>query len=294
MANTRGIRRRIRSVKNTAQITKAMQMVATSKMRRAQQAALVGHPYADQMNKILTWIRKAEQKELLHPFFESREVKRPCVLLITTDRGLCGPLNSNLLREAMKLSPETQFVTLGKKGRQFVVRTKRNLLAEFNLKDNASFAQVKQVAQFLIDKFLAKEIDSISVLFSQFTSVLLQTPVLDEVVPVAPIREMEVVSRGKPAPVKPLDEEPPHEYLFEPSPHAVLEKLLPFYVHFIVYQMFLDAKASEHSARMVAMKNATDNAKQMVKDLTLEYNKARQAAITNELLDITTAQSSMN
>jgi len=294
MANTREIRRRIRSVKNTAQITKAMQMVATSKMRRAQQAAVAGHPYADQMNKILTWIRQAEQKELLHPFFENREQKRPCVLLITTDKGLCGPLNSNLLREVLKLPPETQFVTIGKKGRQFIVRTKRNLLAEFNLKDNASFAQVKQISQFLIDKFLAKEIDSISVLFSQFTSVLVQTPTLDNLVPIARIREMEVVQRGKPAPVKPLDENPPNEYLFEPTPHAVLNTLLPAYVNFIIYQTFLDAKASEHSARMVAMKSATDNAKQMVKDLTLEFNKARQAAITNELLDITTAQLSMN
>lgn len=296
MANTRDIRRRIKSVKNTSQITKAMQMVAASKMRRAQQAALAGRPYAAQMNKMLASLQAASKEHVQHPFLATRENKHAGVLLISTDKGLCGALNTNLIREVAKLPKDSSFVTIGRRGRQFIARTGRHLLADFELKDNATALQVKQISQFLIDQFLTGKIDSIHVAFSRFVSTLNQEPFIVQVLPIKEIprvkkagsdeEEEEENSKNK--------EQAPREYLFEPSPADVLDKLLPYYVHFLVYQMLLNARASEHSARMVAMKNATDNAKQMIKDLTLQYNKARQASITNELLEISTAQMALN
>ena len=281
MANTRDIRRRIKSVKNTAQITKAMQMVAASKMRKAQQAALAGHPYSEVLNRVLVSLRDLVS-ESAHPLLEARTVKKTLVLLVTSDKGLCGALNTNVLREAATLDVgATEFVACGKKGASFLARTGRNMIADFSLPDSPSFLQTKAISKFCLEKFLSGEADRVSVLYPKFVNTLTQKPVL---VPLLPI------SKEAAAGHEHDDKAAGAQFLFEPDSDEVLNAVLPYYFHFTVFQMILDARASEQSARMVAMKSATDNAKSLVKDLTLEYNKARQASITTELLEITTAQ----
>ena len=281
MANTRDIRRRIKSVKNTAQITKAMQMVAASKMRKAQQAALAGHPYSEVLNRVLVSLRDLVT-ETAHPLLESRPVKKSLVLLVTSDKGLCGALNTNVLREAAALDTSaTEFVASGKKGASFLARTGRNMIADFALPDSPAFLQTKAISKFCIEKFLSGEVDQVSVLYPKFVNTLTQKPVL---VPLLPISKETAEGRDHD------DKAAGAQFLFEPGSDEVLNSVLPYYFHFTVFQMILDARASEQSARMVAMKSATDNAKGLVKDLTLEYNKARQASITTELLEITTAQ----
>ena len=286
-ANTRDIRRRIKSVKNTSQITKAMQMVAASKMRKAQQRALKGRPYADELAKILAALAQAGGSAELHPLLQERtEVKRELVLVISTDKGLCGALNTNLLRELNKFDPtKTVFVAVGRKGAQYLGRLKRDLIAEFELKEAFTFLECKQASKFCIEKFLAGDVDKVTVAFTDFITTLRQEPTLKTILPVQNFEIPEFDNKKK----EPVAANTT-EYLFEPDASGVLEHLVPHYVHFTVYQMVLESRASEHSARMVAMKNATDNAKQLIKDLTLEYNKIRQAGITTELLEITTAQ----
>jgi len=281
-ANTRDIRRRIKSIKNTAQITKAMQMVAAAKMRKAQQAALAGHPYAAMLNKVLADLHQRADSAL-HPLLEVREVKKELVLVISTDKGLCGGLNTNLLREISQFdAARTTFVTSGRKGVQFLNRTKKTILADFPLNEKISMAETKAVSKFLIEKFISGEFDKISVLYTRFVSTLNLIPTIRTLLPIS---AEDIAKKGEEKPQEDLT-----DYLYEPSPAGVLDTILPQYVHFQVYQMLLDSRASEQSSRMVAMKNATDNAKQLIKDLTLEYNKIRQAAITTQLLEITTAQ----
>ena len=285
-ANTRDIRRRIKSVKNTSQITKAMQMVAASKMRKAQMRALSGRPYAEELAKILAALAQAGGSEELHPLLQERkEVKRELVLVISTDKGLCGALNTNLLRELNKFdAAKTTFVAVGRKGAQYLGRLKRDLAAEFELKETFTFLECKQASKFCIEKFLSGDVDKVTVAFTDFKSTLRQEPTLKVILPVQNFDLDDLHGQKTEAVANATD------YLFEPSASGVLEHLVPHYVHFAVYQMVLESRASEHSARMVAMKNATDNAKQLIKDLTLEYNKVRQAGITTELLEITTAQ----
>jgi len=281
MANTRDIRRRIKSVKNTAQITKAMQMVAASKMRKAQQAALAGHPYSEILNRVLVSLR-GRVTEGSHPLIEERPVRKSLVLLVTSDKGLCGALNTNVLREATLLDEKTtEFVSSGKKGAAFLVRTGRTMIATFTLSDRPTFLQTKAISKFCLERFLSGDVDRVSVLYPKFVNTMTQKPVL---VPLLPI------SRHEAAGINGGVHENEAQYLFEPDSDEVLNAVLPYYFHFTVFQMILDARASEQSARMVAMKSATDNARNLVKDLTLEYNKARQASITTELLEISTAQ----
>jgi F-type H+-transporting ATPase subunit gamma len=296
-ANTRDIRRRIKSIKNTAQITKAMQMVAASKMRKAQAAALAGRPYAGLLNKVLSSLSGiVSGDEASHELLQNRPGGKDLVLLISTDKGLCGALNTNLLREAGKFDPATTiFVAVGRKGMQFLVRGKRDLVAEFELKDNFTFLDSKSVSKFCIDKFISGEVNRVTVLFTEYVNTLVQNPCARTVLPVASLQATlgvpERIATAAAAETPAVDHgDAATEYRFEPDSTAVLGAILPHYVHFQIYQMVLDSRASEHSARMVAMKNATDNAKQLIKDLTLEYNKVRQAAITTELLEISTAQ----
>lgn len=291
MPSTRDIRRRIKSVKNTAQITKAMQMVASSKMRKAQLAALAGRPYATLMNDVLAAVSDGAG-DFSHPLMEQRGGKKRAVILVSTDKGLCGALNSNLLREAGKLDKDTTvYICAGKKGAQFVSRMKRQLAAEFTYKDNPLFSEARAISRFAQDLFLKGEVDRVDVLYTNFINTLTQKPELRQLLPIGQIQAVEVGVEGHGAGSELKKSEV--EYLFEPDPTAVLGNLLPHYVNFQVFQFLLEAKASEHSSRMVAMKNATDNAKQLIKDLTLEYNKLRQANITKELLEITTAQMAM-
>ena len=289
MATTRDIRRRIKSVKNTAQITKAMQMVAAAKMRKAQQAALGGRPYAALMNEVLAETT-ARTTDFTHPLLETRDVQRRAVILVSTDRGLCGALNSNLFRETVKFNGDTTLhITAGRKASQFVARTKRPLAAEFTYKDTPQFGEARAISKFAQDLFIRGEVDAVDVLFTNFISTLVQRA---EIMPFLPVGRIKTVSAGFEG--RALAEELPAgsglEFLFEPSAETVLGELLPHCLNFRIYQILLEAKASEHSARMVAMKNATDNAQQLIRDLTLQYNKLRQSNITKELLEIATAQ----
>jgi F-type H+-transporting ATPase subunit gamma len=287
MPSTRDIRRRIKSIKNTAQITKAMQMVAASKMRRAQQSALAGRPYATLMNEVLAEVTY-HAGDFTHPLMEKREVKKRCVVVVSTDKGLCGALNGNLLREATKFDRDTTvFITAGRKGSQFIARTKRKLAAEFTYKDAPMFAEARAISRFAQELFTKGEVDQVDILYTNFISTLTQKPQVHPFLPVGEIRGVAAGVHGEESGEKLL--KGATEFLFEPGPAAVLGSLLPHYLNFQVYQLLLEAKASEHSARMVAMKNATDNAKQLIKDLTIEYNKLRQASITKELLEIASA-----
>jgi F-type H+-transporting ATPase subunit gamma len=293
MANLRDIRRRIKSVKNTAQITRAMQLVAASKMKRAQDQAVAGRAYADHLNGLLTNL-KNQAGESTHPLLATREGKRELVIVVTTDKGLCGGLNTNLLRKVLReTSGDTRFVSVGRKGRMALARLRRDLAADFEIRDPLHFAEVKKVARFATQQFLDGGVDVVRVAFNNFVNTLTQTPFIARLLPLDAVslatdqgyEGMQGVPAGAAA-----DADAFSEYLFEPGRGEIFEQLLPLYVNYQLYQMMLEARASEHSSRMVAMKSATDNAKGIVKDLTLEYNKARQAAITSELLEITTAQ----
>ncbi len=289
MANTQDIRRRIKSIRNTAQITKAMQMVAASKMRKAQQHALAGRPYAALMNKVLVSLQRRTDPRL-HPLLHIRPVKKELVLIISTDKGLCGALNTNLFRGAANFdSAKTAFVVTGKKARQFIARTKRELLADFELKDAPTFVETKPIAKFCMEKFLNRDVDKVSVLYTHFINTINQRSVVQTLLPISSfdLPKSESDEKAK------QDVDPMLGYVFEPNAETVLDMMLPYYLQYQLFQMILDARASEHSARMVAMKNATDNANQFIKDLTLEYNKMRQAGITMELLEIATAQMSL-
>ena len=291
MPSPKDLRRRIKSVKNTAQITRAMQMVAASKMRRAQQAALSGRPYAMLLNKVLGEVTSAT-REFNHPLLEVREVKKKALILVSSDKGLCGALNTNLLREASKTDKATTaYIAAGRKGSQFVARTRRDLAAEFTYKDAPAFTEARAISKIAQDMFLKGDVDQVDILFTNFISTLSQRPETQTFLPVGEIMGVDVAMDGEGG-----GSELAHgatEFLFEPGAETVFGALLPHYLNFKVYQILLEAKASEHSARMVAMKSATDNAKQLIKDLTIEYNKMRQASITNELLEITTAQAAM-
>jgi F-type H+-transporting ATPase subunit gamma len=291
MPSTRDIRRRIKSVKNTAQITKAMQMVASAKMRKAQQAAISGRPYAALMNQVLSEVA-GNTGDFTSPLMELREVRKRAVIVVSTDKGLCGALNTNLLREAAKLDKDiTVYITAGRKASQFVARTKRNLAAEFTYRDNPAFGEARAISKFAQELFLKGEVDHVDVLFSNFINVMTQKPELRAFLPIGELKTVDADIGGHGNAVALA--QGTTEYLFEPGAEQVFASLLPHYLNFQIFQVLLEAKASEHSARMVAMKSATDNAKQMIKDLTLEYNKLRQANITRELLEITSAAMAM-
>ena len=285
MHSTRDIRRRIRSVGSTAQITKAMQMVAASKMRRAQEAARAGRPFVELMYRFQ---REAttQLREFNHPLTEVREVRKRAVILVASDKGLCGALNTNLFRVAAQFDPpSTLFIAVGRKASQFVTNTRRQLIAEFTYGDSPRFPEARAIALFARDLFLKKEVDEVRVLGTRFINTLSQEPINLEFLPVSEVKGIKIPG------VEPEAKRVAgKEFVFESSPEAVLGYLLYHYLNFYVYQLLLDARASEQSARMVSMKNATDNAENLIDDLTLEYNKLRQGNITRELLEIAGGQ----
>ena len=290
MASLRDIRRRIKSVKNTRQITKAMELVAASKMKKAQQAALAGRPYAELMARMLAAIADRVE-ESHHPFLTTREVKTRGIILVTSDKGLAGPLNANLFKVVTDIKTPAKYAVIGRKGSQFIARTHRNLLAEFSVTDRVAFAEVKVVAEFMVKQYLEGAVDTVEILWPRFRNTLVQVPTLLPLLPLSSIKDVIADLRsdaGESAASQLGAAE--QQMIFEPGPEAVLEALLPLYVNREIHQQVLDAKASEHSARMVAMKTAKDNATKLLGDLTLEYNKARQAAITQEILEIAAAQ----
>lgn len=288
MHSPRDLRRRIRSITSTAQITKAMQMVAASKMHKAQQAALAGRPFVQLVYRIQR-AAVTRMRGFSHPLLEVREVRSRAVILVGADKGLCGALNSNVFRLAAEFDPRsTVFITAGRKAAQFIARSGRQLAAEFAYADSPTFPEARAIASFARDLFLKGEVDEVRVIATRFVNTLTEEPLCLEFLPVGAIKNFRVPGAEK------FEEqlaEDTAECLFEPSPEFVLGFLLSHYLDLYIYQVLLNAKASEQSARMVSMKNATDNAESLIRDLTLEYNKLRQGNITKELLEIAGGQS---
>jgi F-type H+-transporting ATPase subunit gamma len=259
-----------------------MQMVAASKMRKAQDAAIVARPFARELYRIQ---RRATTRpiEFKHPLMETREVRKRAVILVAADKGLCGALNTNVFRLATQFDPaSTVFITAGRKAAQFVAVTRRQLAAEFTYGDRPRFAEARAIAAFARDLFLRGEVDQVQVVATRFINTMTQEPGSLEFLPVGPITGLRI-------PEVDAAEElaaDASETLFEPSAADVLGYFLPHYLNILLYFVLLNAKASEQSARMVSMKNATDAAEELIKDLRLDYNKLRQGNITKELLEI--------
>jgi F-type H+-transporting ATPase subunit gamma len=292
MASTRDIRRRIKSVKNTRQITKAMELVAASKMKKAQQSALAGRAYAELMAEMLAALADRVE-EAQHPFLAKREVRTRGIILVTTDKGLAGPLNANIFKLVVDIKTPAKYAVVGRKGAQFIARTHRDLLADFHVSDRVAFNEVKIVAEFMVKQYLDGVVDTVEIIWPRFKNTLVQIPTILPLLPLSSVRDVVADLRadaGHAAPRAAATNAVENQMLFEPNPSAVLEALLPLYINREIYQQVLDAKASEHSARMVAMKTAKDNATKLLGELTLEYNKARQAGITQEILEIAAAQ----
>lgn len=287
MAGLREIKRRIKAVKSTAQVTRAMQLVAASKMRTAQQSAINARPYA----QLLAQFFAQMDSELLtsHPYFKKREtIKARGILVIAPDKGLCGGLITNLTREIMQLPQDAVYVAVGKRASQALMRLGRTMIGEFHLTDKARFAEVRPACEMMLRAYDAAQVDSFEVLFARFVSPIKQLPTVETLLPVEDFASvLHSFSKDYTAPAPLRNDARP--FIIEPSPGEILSALLPLYIKKQLYQTALEAKASEHSARMVAMKNATDNAKSLGNRLNLSYNKARQAAITNEILEIAAA-----
>jgi F-type H+-transporting ATPase subunit gamma len=286
MPSSRDIRRRIKSVTSTAQITRAMQMVAASKMGRAQEAALTARPFAQLLYRIQ---RQATTHagDFTHPLLEVRRVRKQAVILFGTDKGLCGALNSNLFRLADEFDPATTlFITVGKRSAQYVALTGRQLVAEFSFSDSPRFDEARPIAALARDLFLKGDVDQVRVVATRFINTLTQHAAVFEFLPIGEIKGLKVPGAE---PNGDLDGDLT-QFLFEFSAEQVLGYLFGHYLNIYVYWVMLEASASEQSARMLAMKNATDNATGLIRDLTLGYNHLRQGNITKELLEIAGGQ----
>lgn len=279
MPSTREIRRRIRSVKNLSQITRAMEMVSAAKMRKAQQRVLASRPYAERLRAVigdLSALRIDSAEARAFPLLEQREVKQTAVILITPDKGLTGAMNTNVIRRASRYilteaNVPVEVIAAGKKGRDFMNRTRQDVVAEFTgLGDNVTLDDVRSIVEIALEDFISGKVDSVQVVYPKFINTLTQTPEILQILPI----------------VRPEGAGTYTDYIFEPDPETVLNALLPRFVEVQVYQALLESTASEHSARMVAMRNASQNAKDMVSDLNLTMNKARQAQITREVSEI--------
>lgn len=290
MASIREIRRRIKSVKNISQVTRAMQMVAASRMRRAQERALASRPYAAKAWEILTGLAAQRGNvEQLHPLLTRRdEIRNIAIILITADRGLAGAYNSNILRTTSRFMREqnketASLITVGRKGRDLMVRYGRKVIADFtDMPPLPSSLDIAPITRLAVDGFLGGEFDEVYLAYTDFINTLNQEPTIRLLLPIrAGHVESKVLSEYLTS-----SEAVPSEYIYEPNPAALLDTLLPRFTELQIYQAILESRASEESARMVAMRNATDNAKELIGDLTLTYNKVRQDAITKEMLDI--------
>ncbi|HEY6058209.1 MAG TPA: ATP synthase F1 subunit gamma [Candidatus Limnocylindrales bacterium] len=278
MASQRDIRRRIGAVRNIKQITRAMQFVAASKLRRAQDATLASRPYAEKIDEVLADLAAVLGDED-HPLLAKREGGRRLLVLITSDRGLAGPLNTNTIRFAAREITEHQgditLVTVGRKGREAMRRARMPIEAHFpGFGDRPTFADVLPLSRLITDDYLAGTYDRIDLIYQHFVSTLVQRPTLDGLLPVEPSSDTAGIPGG--------------QFIFEPNAGAVLQQLLPRYVATRVFQAVLEGTASFFSSQMVAMKNATENAEELIEDLTLSYNKVRQANITREMIEIAT------
>ena len=304
MPSTREIRRRIRSVKNMAQVTKAMQMVASSKMRRAQERVQQSRPYAEQLRGLVSRLASTTDEDVGQDstLLRRRPVHNIGYVLITPDRGLCGALPSNINRKAATSALEQQnrlaqqggrpgidYIAVGRKGRDFVVRNRLHMLAEFtNYGDRPSLRDAAAIAQVAKDAFLRGEVDVVYLIYAKFINTVTQQPTVVQLLPIQPPDTVGtgVERRDEGERVSVRSESHTVEYIYEPDAKSIYEALLPRYVDVQVYQAMLEAVASEQSAKYVAMKNATDNANDLIQDLTLTYNKARQASITTQILEV--------
>jgi F-type H+-transporting ATPase subunit gamma len=270
------------------QITKAMQMVAASKMKKAQDHAMAGRPYAILLADILASLGGMDLTSMDLPLFQKRDINKRGILVISADKGLCGALNSNLFRHITKLEGDCKFVSLGRRGAQFLSRTKRELMADFPLSDNAHFSEVRPALEYMLTSFQEEKVDTVEIVYTQFVNTLQQQPETLKVLPIVDVSTMleSLRARFKDDSSIPKDNREIH---FEPARNVILTELSALYFKQQIYQLVLESKASEHSARMVAMKGATDNAKSLIDDLTLDYNRVRQAAITQEILEISAA-----
>jgi F-type H+-transporting ATPase subunit gamma len=294
-ASLRDIRKRISSVRSTQQITKAMKMVAAAKLRRAQESILATRPYATKMFEVLSRLAARTSAEV-HPLLARREPKRVEVVVFTSDRGLCGAFNMNLIQKAEKFveeeKPRMEEIALsfiGRKGRDYF--RKRNVMMRreyVNFFGKVDFVLAAKIGQELVQTYAARQVDGIYLLYSEFRSAIQQRVVLRRILPVEPkVGEKGLdISASAEAHSSGIGRGSGVEYLYEPSEAEILDKLLPMYVEVQVYQALLESLASEYGARMTAMENATQNASEMIDKLTLIYNKARQAAITKELIEI--------
>jgi F-type H+-transporting ATPase subunit gamma len=286
MQSPRELRRRIKSVSGTAQITKAMQMVAASKMRKAQQAALATRPFAQLIYRIQR-AATSRPNDFSHPLMQRRDVRTRAVILVAADKGLCGALNTNVFRLAAQFDPaSTLYITAGRKAAQFVARSGRRLAAEFSYGDSPLYPEARAIAGFARQLFQSGDVDEVRIIANRFVNTLTQQAVSLEYLPIGAITGIQV-------PDVPADEGVPDdggETLFEPSTESVLTYLVDHYLNIYLFYVLLNAKASEQSARMVSMKNATDSAEDLIRGLTLAYNKLRQGNITKELLEIAGGQ----
>jgi F-type H+-transporting ATPase subunit gamma len=277
LPDIRKVRRRIRGVQNIAKITRAMEMIAASKMRKAQERGLAGRPYSQKIEQVIADLAALPDIGLQHPLLQRRPVQRMTVVHITPDRGLCGGLNANLNRRLASFILEqkvpVRVIAVGRKGRDFAVRYSCEMCAEFiQLGDRPSFLDTLPISHIVIEDYSNELIDQVYISYAQFVSTMVQRPVMKQLLPVEPAG----IPRAENV-----------DYIYEPGAEAVLGALLPRFVEMEIYHAILESIASEQSARMVAMRNATDSANELIGDLTLLYNKARQEAITKELLDIT-------
>ena len=255
-------------------------------------AALAGRPYAELMARMLGAIADRVE-EAQHPFLAKREIRTRGIILITSDKGLCGPLNSNVLKVVTDIKTPAKYAVIGRKGTQFIARTHRDLLADFPANDRTSFADIKVVAEFMVKQFLEGVVDTVEVIWPRFRNTLVQAPTVMTLLPLTSVKDVIADLRsdaGLEATTTAAAKTAQNQMLFEPDAASVLEAILPLYINRELFQHAIDAKASEHSARMVAMKTAKDNATKLLGELTLEYNKARQAGITQEILEIAAAQ----
>lgn len=288
MKGIREIRHRMKAIKGIGQITRAMELVAVSKMKRAQDSAKNARPYSLLLAEILNALDHYSEK-LEHPYFEKRVVKTRGIILLSTDKGLCGALNTNLFRLITEFTGAIQYIAVGRKASQFLARTKRDMIAEFSISDKCRFSEIRPLVEYVAQAFLDKKIDTIEIVFPRFVSTLIQTASHEVLLPFTDFRSELEALRKRLAQTPESIKEDPREMNYEPDPLTLLQTIPPLFLKQEIYQILLESKASEHSSRMVAMKNATDNAKELRKKLNLEYNKARQAAITQEILEIAAA-----
>ena len=284
MKGVKEIKSRIRAVDNASKITLAMQLVAASKMKRAQDNAISSRPYLMRLMEIVARLSDVERKKNLHPFFAEREGNRRCIIVISTDRGLCGVLNNNLFR-CIPNDPNASFISVGRKAMQFLSRGKYNLIASFSVNDRVQYHELTGICDFVGKLYLDKEVDSVEVLFQHFVNTLHYIPSFQKILPMVTgtFPSVENVTT-----IKPIKQDP-RPLIFEPSKSQIIDHIARIFLKYDLHQVMLEAKASEQSARMIAMKNATDNAEALSQELKLDYNKARQYAITNEIIELAAA-----